>query len=98
MNDFLQAFIGRRKVTSLFLNSSNILSGMAANIWKLQRFLIWNLGMMSRIFSTDKQLRELMTSLSFFQYLICSFIVGNKTFNGLTGLKVLHLEHNLISR
>ena len=26
---FLQAFIGRRKVTSLFLNSSNILSGMA---------------------------------------------------------------------
>lgn len=45
-----QAFIGRRKVTSLFLNSSNILS------------------------------------------------VGNKTFNGLTGLKVLHLESNLISR
>lgn len=45
-----QAFIGRRKVTSLFLNSSKILS------------------------------------------------VGNKTFNGLTGLKVLHLESNLISR
>lgn len=45
-----QAFIGRRKVTRLFLNSSRILS------------------------------------------------VGNKTFNGLTGLKVLHLEFNLISR
>ena len=49
MNCFVQAFIGRRKVTSLFLNSSNILSGMALNIFtRLQKYFISNVTVLEK--------------------------------------------------